>query len=238
MPLPPTADIGQRDTVRLVSTGRLKDPVLVPLAVDGGALDDLAGLESVTNGRLQAQETGLAGLDPRELLFGRTGYTFINAAFTHTRPGGNRFNGEDRGAWYCGFEAETALDEVSYHLTRELEAIGHFENKTDYAELIADFFGPFHDLRGSDRATETALHQDPAVAYAAGQILAKRLRTEAASNGIVYPSARCVEGTCLVAFLPDLVQNLRQGSIWQLVWQGAPTPSIRRYEEFLPGNSR
>jgi len=27
-------------------------------------------------------------------------------------------------------------------LTRELEAVGWFENTTDYAELIADFFGP------------------------------------------------------------------------------------------------
>jgi len=158
MPLPPTADLAQRDTVRLVSTGRLKDPALLPLAANNGALDELAGLESVTNGRLQAQETGLAGLDPRELVFGRVGYTFINAAFTYTRPGGNRFNGEDRGAWYCGFETETALGEVSYHLTRELEAVGRFENTTDYGELIADFLGPFHDLRGADRTAEAALH--------------------------------------------------------------------------------
>ena len=70
-----------------------------------------------------------------------------DAAFTHTRPGGNRFNDENRGAWYCGFDADTAVGEVSYHLTRELEAIGRFENVTDYAELIADFFGQFHDLR-------------------------------------------------------------------------------------------
>ena len=102
MPLLPTADLARRDTVRLVSTGRLKDPVLLPLATHAGTLDALAGLESVTNGRLQAEETGLPNLDPRELVFGRAESTFINAAFTHTRPGGNRFNGEDRGAWYCG----------------------------------------------------------------------------------------------------------------------------------------
>jgi hypothetical protein len=33
-------------------------------------------------------------------------------------------------------------------------------------------------------------------------------------------------GTCLVAFRPDLVQNLRQGGIWRLEWQGVPTPTI------------
>jgi hypothetical protein len=228
MRLPPAADLAQRDTVRLVSPGPLKDPVLLPLAADSGTLDALAGLESVTNGRVQAEETGLPNLDPRELVFGRGGSTFINAAFTHTRPGGNRFNGEDRGAWYCGFEAETALAEVSYHLTRELEAVDRFENTTDYAELIADFFGPFHDLRGADRASEPALHEDPATAYPAGQSRARRLRTEAASNGIVYLSARCAGGTCLVAFRPDLVHNLRQGGIWRLAWQGSRTPSITR----------
>jgi RES domain len=130
----PTVELAQRDTVRLVSTGRLKEPVLLPLATTQGALDDLADLESVTNGRLQAQETGLPDLDPRELAFDRAGHTFINAAFTHTRPGGNRFNGDDRGAWYCAFAVETCLAEVSYHLTRELEAIDRFENVTDYAE--------------------------------------------------------------------------------------------------------
>src|SRR4051812_47083207 len=184
--MPPTVDLAQRDTVRLISTRRLKDPLLLPLAVHHGALEDLAELESVTNGRLQAQEAGLPDLDPRELVFGRAGHTIINAAFAHTRPGGNRFNGDDRGAWYCGFSAETSLGEVSYHLTRELDAVGRFENVTDYAELIADFFGSFHDLRGMNNADEPALHADPAIGYPAGQALAVRLRKEADSPGIVY----------------------------------------------------
>jgi len=228
MPLPSTVDVAQRDTVRLISTGRLKDPVLLPLAANHGALEDLAALESVTNGRLIAQETGLPELDPRELVFGRAGYTFINAAFTHTRPGGNRFNDDNRGAWYCAYEVQTAIGEVTYHLTRELEAIGRFENVTDYAELVADFFGAFHDLRTVGIGDDPVLHTDPAIAYPAGQSLAKRLRTEAASNGIVYPSIRHPIGTCLVAFRPDLVQNLRQGGIWRLEWQGGPSPTVTR----------
>jgi hypothetical protein len=228
MLLPPIVDLAQRDTVRLISTGRLKESVLLPLAANHEALENLAGLESVTNGRLKAQEAGLPGLDPRELVFGRVGYTFINAAFTHTRPGGNRFNAEDRGAWYCAFEVETSIGEVSYHLTRELEAIGRFENTTDYAELIADFYGEFHDLCAVDRAVEPALRDDPSVAYPAGQALAKWLRSEASSNGIVYPAARWAGGTCLVAFQPGLVQNMRQGGIWRLEWQGSPTRSVSR----------
>ncbi|MBA3812837.1 MAG: RES family NAD+ phosphorylase [Caulobacteraceae bacterium] len=225
---PPTVDLSRRDTIRLIPTGRLEAPALRPLAADNRALGDLATLESVTNGRLAAEESGLPDLDPRELAFGRRGHTFVNAAFTHTRPGGNRFNGEDRGAWYCAFAAETSVAEVAYHLTRELEAIGRYDNVTDYAELVADFHGLFHDLRAADRALEPALGEDPAIAYGAGQALARRLRHEAASHGIVYPSVRHDGGVCLVAFRPDLVQNLREGGIWRLEWRGDPTPSATR----------
>ncbi len=228
MSLPGTSTLSQRDTVRLISTGRLKDPVLLPLAANHGALEDLAILESATNGRLVAQQSGLPELDSRELVFGRAGFTFINAAFTHTRPGGNRFNDEARGAWYCGFDTDTAISEVSYHLTRELEAIDRFENVTDYAELIADFFGSFHDMRNADAKIEPALHEDPAIGYAAGQSLARQLRLDHISNGIVYPSVRHSGGTCLACFRPDLVQNLRQGGIWRLEWQGTPIPSVTR----------
>lgn len=226
MRLPPRADISQRDTIRLISTGRLKEPVLLPLADNHGAMEDLAELEGVTSGRLQAQEGGLADLDPRELVFGRPGYTFINAAFAYTRPGGNRFNDDDRGAWYSAFEAETALGEVSFHLTRELEAIDRFDNVTDYAELVADFVGSFHDLRAREFKSDPSLHPDPATAYPAGQALAKHLRKDEQGIGVVYPSVRHKGGTCLAAFYPDLVQNLRQGGIWRLEWQGSPIPTI------------
>ena len=223
---PPLTDIAQRDTLRLISTGRLKEPALKPLAADDAALADLESLESATSGRLRAERQGLPGLDPRELVFGRPGASFINAAFAYTRPGGNRFNDGDRGAWYCAFEAETALGEVAFHLTRELEAVGRFDNVTDYAELIADVFGPYHDLRAVEPKSEPALHPDPAIGYPAGQALARRLRAQVRGNGIVYPSVRRDGGTCLAAFRPDAVLNLRQGGIWRLAWTGEPEPEV------------
>ncbi|RDJ04252.1 hypothetical protein B5K06_27725 [Rhizobium grahamii] len=225
---PARTDIVQRDTVRLISTARLKEPVLLALAPNHGAMEDLAELEGATSGRLQAQEGGLLDLDPKELVFGRPGHTFINAAFTYTRPGGNRFNDDERGAWYCAFLAETALAEVAFHLTRELEAINRFKNATDYAELISDFVGPFHDLRGDGFPVGESLHPDPAVAYPAGQALARWLRQEKDSPGLIYPSVRSSGGICLVAFHPSLIQNLRQGGTWRLEWQGSPEPDISR----------
>jgi RES domain-containing protein len=224
--LPPKTEIAQKDTVRLIPTGRLKQPVLKPLAATEAALSDLAELEGATSGRLMAQRGGLFDLDPRELVFGSPGHTFVNAAFTYTRPGGNRFNSDERGAWYCAFKAETALAEVSFHLTRELEAIGRFENVTYYAGLIADFIGGFHDLRGAAFAASPCLGPDTSTAYPAGQALARELRLKHQAMGVIYPSARHPGGICLAAFNPNLVQNLRQGGIWRLEWRGGPSPVI------------
>ncbi len=227
-PVPPVSDIVQRDTVRLIPSGRLKPPVLAPLAATPEALDDLAALEGVTNGRIQASGSGLPGLDPRELVFGRPNDSFVNAAFTHIRPGGNRFNDGQRGAWYCGWDAETSLGEVAYHLTRELDAIGRYDTHVDYAELIADFIGPFHDLRGAGNADWRpggVLGDDTATAYPVGQALARRLHG-LGSNGLIYPSVRRPGGTCLAAFRPSLVQNLRQGGLWRLTWAGSRIPEI------------
>lgn len=55
--------------------------------------------------------------------------------------------------------------------------------------------------------------------------MTNRLRGELGSNGMIYPSARHAPGTCLVAFRPDLVLNLRQGGIWRHAWHGSPVPS-------------
>ncbi len=220
----PIADIAQRNTVRVIPTGRLKEPSLLPLAPNHGALKDLEGLELLTNSRVRAQEHGTEDLNPQELTYGRSHSTIVNAAFTHRRKGGNRFNDESRGAWYCSFEVKTSLQEVAFHLTRELENVGRFENITEYSEFFADFIGPFHDLRGVE-PKPACLDPDPAIGYPAGKALAREVLS-ADGNGIIYPSARAPEGTCLVALRPDLVQNVRQGAVWRLEWQGSPTPVI------------
>lgn len=219
------AAIARHDTVRLVSSARLRPPALAPLADSDEEMALLAELESATHGRLQAQAAGMADLDPRELVFGVPNFSFVNAAFAYTRPGGNRFNDEGRGAWYAGFEAETALAEVAFHLTRALaEAGGAFENVTDYAELLADFIGIYHDIRDVEPPPD-CLSADIAIGYPAGQQLARALRRDGAV-GLVYPSVRRKDGTCLVAFHPSVVQNVRQGGLWRLAWEGSPEPRI------------
>ena len=166
------------------------------------------------------------GLNPVELLTEANGYgwTYVNEAFCCARTTGNRFNGPDRGAWYASYgkaAVETSQAEVAWHLTSELEATGVFENVTACRELLSGFTTRFHDLsRGTE---EGALSSDPAVAYPAGQSLARDVLASG-GNAILYPSARYKKGQCLVALRPHLVQNVRQGNIWVFEWTGRGHP--------------
>lgn len=181
-------------------------------------------LEGMTSGRLVAEVEGLKNLDPRELTYRVWGHTYINAAFTYTREEGNRFNDNTRGAWYCAFEDLTSLEEIIYHRTRELERISVFEDQVEYQSLLASFVGEYHDVRNVNPKPDY-LGPDPVSAYPKGQKLARLLRS-IGSNGIVYPSARRPGHDCLVAFSPHLVQNVRYGGRWRLLWDGNPRPTI------------
>lgn len=221
MKAPPLAEINRTDTVRLIPTAYFKPPVLRPLVDTDEEADVLAQIEGLTSRRLKAETSGLSDLDAREMLFNAWGKTYVNAAFAYTRAEGNRFNGPQRGAWYCAFEDMTAIEEVGFHRTRELTRIGVFEDEAVYQTLLAGFIGEFHDLRGvaGRRGNADALGADPTAAYPAGQALAAMLRASG-SRGVVYPSVRKKGGTCLAAFQPALVQNVRPGAKWTLTWDG------------------
>ncbi|MBL9059979.1 MAG: RES family NAD+ phosphorylase [Mangrovicoccus sp.] len=218
-------DLRERGLVRLISHTHHKPPVLRALVDDEAEAAILAGLEGETSARLVAEREGGPALDRRELAFrrhrsdlDRYGHTHVNAAFAYTRPEGNRFNAGDRGAWYCAFDDLTACHEVGYHRTRELRNVGRLHDSAVYVALLADFIGEFPDLRG---VVTPALDPDPGVGYPAGQAFARDLRA-AGHGGLIYPSARSPGGTCFVAFVPQIVQNVRPGAKWTLTWRGGP----------------
>jgi len=223
--------IQDRGLVRLIPESRHKPPVLRGLADTDGEAEILAGLEGETSARLIAEREGGPSLDRRELAFARRahylkvyGRSHVNAAFAYTRRDGNRFNGGDRGAWYCSYDVLTAAEEVGFHRTRELGYIGIFEDEARYVELLADFIGEFPDL--GQEAGHVALNADPEIGYPEGQALAAALRREGHS-GLLYPSVRRVGGRCFVAFDPGIVQNVRPGAGWKLGWNGTPEYSIQ-----------
>ena len=211
-------------TVRLVSTARLRPPVLTPLVAEADDLAALAEIEGATSARLTAQSTGISGLRPNELVYDVPHANFINACFAYAKPREpNRFNGPNRGAWYAALEVATCLSEVSFHMTAFLAAAGDFHATVEYAEMFCSAAGDFLDLRRVP--AHPSLGTEIAVAYPLGNALAEQARANAV-NGIVYPSVRRRGGTCLALLRPAAVQSVRQGDVYRLVWSGAQEPAV------------
>jgi RES domain-containing protein len=221
--IPQLSNLRQFDTCRLIPSrfADVEDSVLAPLADSNDVLRDLFELDNATNERLRGEYGGLPGIGVDELVFGVPNFRIINAAYTYPRPEGSRFNDGERGAWYCAFELETALAEITFHKTVEYAEIDRFDDSVTYQCLLADFTSTFHDLRGVE-AFDKAL--DPA-SYIASQQLAAEL-LEAGSMGIIYPSVRRAGGTNLACFRPALVGNVRKGEAYRLTWAGSPTPVV------------
>ena len=214
----------QFDTCRLIPSrfADREDSVLVPLSDNAAHLADIFELDNATNERLLAEHGRSVGIGVDELVFGVPNFRIINAAFTYARPEGSRFNNDERGAWYCSFDIDTALAEVAFHKTVEYAEIRRFDDSVRYQNLLADFSAGFHDLRGA-RSHEKCLSSG---SYVASQRLAAQLLDEG-SLGIVYPSVRRAGGTNLVCFRPALVGNVRRGQVYELTWSGTPEPAIR-----------
>ncbi len=201
--------------------------VLESLALPSSVLADLSELDAATNERKVAERGAGEGITPRELLYGIPEAHIINAAFTHPGPYGGRFNGSRRGAWYAGTELETSIAAVSFHKRRFLENSRIFvEHTFEYTDFLADLSGMFHWLDASDR--ETCLQPDPIPeCYVPSQALALKLLYER-SNGVVYPSVRHPEGTCIACFRPALVFHPRRGETYHISVQAKSIISTSR----------
>jgi hypothetical protein len=181
-------------------------------------------LESWTNDRISA-ELGILHRIPREeWITGRPMASVIMAAFCHPRPGGGRFNGEDRGAWYAGTELETAHAETVYNRTRELAEIGVWETRMEMRLYLADFRAEFRDVRAKSRENARLHNPD---SYTASQAFARDALRDGA-DGVIYRSVRRPGGECIACFRPKLVLNVRSGAHFEYRWEGRRTPVIRR----------
>jgi len=220
---PPISLVRQFDTHRLVPSRYLPggDSVLVAIADDDAHLQAIFELDHATNDRLLAEHRLLPGIGPEELVFAVPHAAVVNAAFCHAHPLGARFSGPDRGAWYAAFEVETSQAEVAFHKAVQLAEIGRFDDSVTYDDYLADFSASFHDLR-KGRGFRDCLSPG---SYIESQTLAQEL-LDGGSLGIVYPSVRRPEGTCLACFRPALVANVRRGKTYRFTWRGDPTPVI------------
>jgi RES domain-containing protein len=223
----PVSRLALARTVRLVASARLRDPVLARLATSEELLKDLSEIEGATSGRLMAQHHGTEEIVAREFVVGVPHAAFINASFSYWLPRElNRFNGPGRGAWYAALDVDTALAEVTFHVTRHLVRTGDFNATVEFAELFASFAGEFVDLRGVAPIPD-CLGAEPAAAYPEGIRLAADVRA-VGQNGIIYPSVGRPGGACLVALWPHAVQSVTQGDLWRASWRGSPVPAVER----------
>lgn len=197
------------------------ESVLAKLSDDIVDLQHLFELESLSNDRLRAEQGRSERIGPRELVFSVPCAQIINAAYSHPHPLGSRFNGPERGAWYAAFELETAQAEITYHKTLELAEIDWWHESFTYVDFLADFSAELYDLRGDERFA-ACLAAD---SYVASQALAERLLAQEAL-GIVYPSVRKQDGTCLVSFQPALVANVRKSTQWLFRFEGTPVVKV------------
>jgi len=213
-------------TVRLVTTARLRDPVLNPLVDTAEEMAALAELEGATSTRLVAQERGYESVSAQEFVYGVPHAKFINASFAYAKPRQpNRFNGPSRGAWYAALDVETCLQEVIFHMTEVLDAAGDFNAVVEYSEMHASMAGEYLDLRQAPG--HPSLHPEPARGYPAGNALADAARAQGL-NGIIYPSVRHDGGVCVVALWPHAVQSVAAGDVIRLTWSGERVPSVER----------
>jgi RES domain-containing protein len=217
----------ERDRTHRLIPYRYSDrgrPVLDRIAQgDNDLLRDLTELEGATNDRLLGESGKLPSVSAIELVSGFRLAHIVNATFTHSHPGGGRFNGPGRGAWYAAFELPTAQREVSFHRAAELQEIGWMEEEISaYIDYLADFRHQFHDIRADARF---AACLDPG-SYAASQELGREL-LNSGSAGILYPSVRRPGGICLACFRPPLVLNVREGSMVTFTFVNAELKSVR-----------
>ena len=153
----------------------------------------IADAEAKTNPRVRDQ-IGAIHLVPAARRVSGSGASWVMAPFCHvSRDRPSRFSDGNYGVYYAGDRFAVALEETVYHFERFMAATDEEPTTADFRELVGSIDADLHDLRGAD-AFESALDAND---YIAAQSLARELRWNQDSNGIVYPSVRHPGGDAL-----------------------------------------
>ena len=230
--LPSLARTRFRKTYRIVRS--IYPPIdLFEDIADPGDWELLAAAEAKTNPRVRDQ-IGAIHLVPPERRVSGPGASWVMAAFTHISPlRASRFSDGSYGVYYAGDRFEVALRETVFHFERFMRATREEPATADFRELVGSVDAQLHDLR-ADARFAACLDPDPA-RYPVSQALARGLRDEHGSNGIVYPSVRHLRGTAIAAFWPDVVGIPVQGRHLCYRWNGERADAYFIYgqEEWL-----
>lgn len=184
----------------------------VATAADAAAVMELAGW---TNDRLVAERIDRLPRD--QWVYGRANASIVMASFLHVAPGGMRFNGPDRGAWYAAASIVTAAAEVGHHLRREAAARSVKGMRRTYRNYTAVLIGDYRDIRGRQAALPGAYASD---SYEAAQAFGEGVRASQAS-GLLYDSLRHRGGCNIVAYRPVGVTEVVQAEHFEISVEAA-----------------
>lgn len=125
-----------------------------------------------------------------------------------SRFANNRFNGiGDQGAYYAGTTLPACIEEIRYHLKNSHPDLPYDRTRI-YRAVTARTNGRFLDLRGTNHP---ALDPDPEAGYHEGHLLAQAARDM--YDGIIYPSARHSNGTCIAVFRAESITEIKLGQL-------------------------
>ncbi|RDJ20576.1 RES domain-containing protein [Bosea caraganae] len=213
----PVAEIEWRGAVRIIRS--LFPPIdLFEDIADPADWPLILAAEQKTNPRLM-ETIGNLDLVPAERRVSGSGASWLMAPFTHVSPDRpSRFSAGGFGVLYAGKAFEVALFETVHHHGGFMAATKEAPGWTSqFREIVLDVSARLHDLRGESVGASPLLQQQD---YSASQALGAQLRA-AGSEGVAYPSVRCVGGECVGLFYPDCASHPVQGRHLDYHWDGA-----------------
>ncbi|MBB4001195.1 RES domain-containing protein [Aurantimonas endophytica] len=178
--------------------------------------------EMKTNPRLMESVGELDRVDPAHRV-GGSGSSYLMAPFTHVSSDrASRFSDGSFGVLYVGRTFDVALSETIHHHAAFMAATDEPENwDCQFREIVLDVDAKLHCV--DEVSHRELLWLDD---YTQSQAFAVAMRS-ARSDGIRYPSVRCVGGTCAALFRPDLASNAVQGRHLDYHWNGREVDLVR-----------
>ncbi|HSR65036.1 MAG TPA: RES family NAD+ phosphorylase [Xanthomonadaceae bacterium] len=158
-------------------------------------VEDAAGRSAALAADLRMR-SGAPGVVERGLLYSQA----IAYPFASDRTVASRYGDGSVRVWYGALEEDTALAETCWHQLQQLRAIEGVDAPVTRHRAVYRVHarGLFLELRGKETEHPELLDDD----YAATQAIAKHASAQGLP-GVLYPSARWPEGSCLAAFRAD-----------------------------------
>lgn len=186
------------------------------LTPDPAVWEALIALEQMTNPRVRDEVGEIVLVAPDERI-GGPGASYVMASFTHVNRNGSRFSDGTFGVYYAAADLETAIAETVYHFGIIARDSNDPMRMEDMRVLVGTIAADFEDVAALPEPLRLQV-LDPDD-YAVAQAYARGLRDDGAM-GVVYPSVRRADGSCVGAFRPRAVGLPRQERHLKYHWNG------------------